>query len=122
MPFGVEFEEGRLYVESRQSVLFFARVAGKRLHCYVGRDTLVEYFGARSAVTSAYKYCLCAYDRNAEAIHEIAGQLIAAHALAADGTILPRKASRICSRRRLSDAPAACSGPPRGVRGAVVFS
>ncbi len=88
MPSGVEFEQGRLYVEPRQSVLFFARAGGKRLSCYVARETLVEHFGARRETTSAYKYCLCAYDRNAEAIHEIARQQILAQAFAPDGAIV----------------------------------
>lgn len=88
MPFGVEFEQGRLYVEPRQSVLFFARVGEKRLCCYVARETLVGHFGAKHETTSAYKYCLRAYDRNAEAIHAIARQLILAHAYAPDGAIV----------------------------------
>jgi hypothetical protein len=88
MPFGVEFEQGRLYVEPRHSVLFFARRGELRLRCYVTRVTLEEHFGARMDPTNAYKFCLRAYDRNAELIHEVARQLIAEEAFTADGAIV----------------------------------
>lgn len=88
MPVGVEFEQGRLYVEPRQSVLFFARVGEQRLRCYVTRDALVQHCGARADAANAYKYCLRAYDRNAELIHEVARRLIAAKGYAADGAVV----------------------------------
>ena len=88
MPFGVEFEQGRLYVEVRESVLFFARVGEQRLRCYVTRDTLVAHFGARKDTATAYKFCLCAYDRKAEIIHEIAKQVITDKAFASDGAVV----------------------------------
>jgi Protein of unknown function (DUF1488) len=88
MPAGVEFEQGRLYVEARQSVLFFARIGEQRLRCYVTRDALAQHFGAQSETANAYKYCLRAYDRNAELIHEVARQLIAAKRYAPDGAVI----------------------------------
>src|SRR5262245_13325650 len=88
MSSGVEFEQGRLYVDLRQSVLFFARVGELRLRCYVTRDVLVGHFGARPEVANAYKYCLRAYDRNVELIHAAAERLISAKHYASDGAVI----------------------------------
>ena len=88
MSTGVEFEQGRLYVEPRKSVLFFARLGEARLRCYVTLETLVEHFGARRDIANAYKYCLRAYDRNDEVIQEIARQLILENEFAPDGAIV----------------------------------
>jgi hypothetical protein len=98
----VEFEQGRLYVEPRQSVLFFARHGEERLRCYVKCEVLVEHFGARREPANAYKFCLCAYDRNVEAIHEIAAQLIDARAFASDGAIVITREA--LEARRLAQA------------------
>jgi hypothetical protein len=87
MSTGVEFEHGRLYVEARHSVLFFARVGGERLSCYITCEALVMHFGARQETANAYKYCLCAYDRNTEVIHQIAAQCIDDGAFESDGAI-----------------------------------
>jgi hypothetical protein len=72
----IRFEDGRLYVEPRESVLFFARVGEARIRCYVDRATLVEHFGAKDDAENAYKFCVCAYDRNREPIQELATRLI----------------------------------------------
>jgi len=74
--FMIHFEDGRLYVEPRESVLFFARVGEARIRCYVPRATLVEHFGAKDDAANAYKFCVCAYDRNREPIQRIATRLI----------------------------------------------
>jgi hypothetical protein len=84
----IRFEDGRLYVEPRESVLFFARVGDARVRCYVDRATLVEHFGAKDDAVNAYKFCVCAYDRNREPIQEIATRLLGEVELAADGEVL----------------------------------
>ncbi|HLB17145.1 MAG TPA: DUF1488 domain-containing protein [Burkholderiales bacterium] len=84
----IRFEDGRLYVEPRESVLFFARVGEARIRCYVDRATLVEHFGAKDDAENAYKFCVCAYDRNREPIQELATRLIDEVGLAADGEVL----------------------------------
>jgi hypothetical protein len=84
----IRFEDGRLYVEPRESVLFFARVGEARIRCYVDRATLVEHFGAKDDAENAYKFCVCAYDRNREPIQELATRLIDEVGLAVDGEVL----------------------------------
>jgi hypothetical protein len=84
----IRFEDGRLYVEPRESVLFFARVGEARIRCYVDRATLVEHFGARDDAENAYKFCVCAYDRNREPIQELATRLIDEVGLATEGEVL----------------------------------
>jgi len=84
----IRFEDGRLYVEPRESVLFFARVGEARIRCYVDRATLVEHFGAKDDAENAYKFCVCAYDRNREPIQELATRLIDEVGFAADGEVL----------------------------------
>jgi hypothetical protein len=84
----IRFEDGRLYVEPRKSVLFFARVGEARIRCYVDRATLVEHFGAKDDAENAYKFCVCAYDRNREPIQELATRLIDEAGFAADAEVL----------------------------------
>jgi len=84
----IRFEDGRLYVEPRESVLFFARVGDARIWCYVDRATLVEHFGAKDDAENAYKFCVCAYDRNREPIQELATRLIDEAGLTTDGEVL----------------------------------
>ncbi|MGH8681141.1 MAG: DUF1488 domain-containing protein [Burkholderiales bacterium] len=84
----IRFEDGRLYVEPRESVLFFARVGDARIRCYVDRATLVEHFGAKDDAANAYKFCVCAYDRNREPIQELATRLIDESGFAAEDEVL----------------------------------
>jgi len=84
----IRFEDGRLYVEPRESVLFFARVGEARIPCYVDRATLVAHFGAKDDAANAYKFCVCAYDRNREPIQELATRLIGATGPAGEGEVL----------------------------------
>jgi hypothetical protein len=84
----IRFEDGRLYVEPRESVLFFARIGEARIRCYVDRATLVAHFGAKDDADNAYKFCVCAYDRNREPIQELATRLIDEVGPAAEGEVL----------------------------------
>jgi hypothetical protein len=84
----ISFEYGRLYVEARESVLFFARRGEERIRCYVTRSVLVKRFRAKDDAVNAYKYCLCAYDRNSAAIHAAAKRLLEQDRLAADRTVV----------------------------------
>ena len=84
----IQFEDGRLYVELRESVLFFARVGEARIRCYIPRATLIERFGARDDAANAYKFCVCAYDRHRDAIQRIARRLIDEGGLTWDSEIL----------------------------------
>jgi hypothetical protein len=85
----IRFEDGRLYVEPRESVLFFARVGDARIRCYVDRATLVEHFGAKDDAHNAYKFCVCAYDRNREPIQQLARRLLGAAAAEDEVLITP---------------------------------
>jgi len=84
----IQFEDGRLYVELRESVLFFARVGGARIRCYITRATLIEHFGARDDAANAYKFCVCAYDRHRDSIQRVARRLIDESGLTWDDEIL----------------------------------
>jgi hypothetical protein len=84
----IRFEDGRLYVEPRASVLFFARVGEARIRCFVDRATLVTHFGAKDDAENAYKFCVCAYDRHREPIQELATRLIDEAGCAGDDEVL----------------------------------
>jgi hypothetical protein len=84
----IQFEDGRLYVELRESVLFFARAGEARIRCYISQETLVAHFGARNDAENAYKFCVCAYDRHRDAIQRIARRLIDEGGLTWDSEIL----------------------------------
>jgi hypothetical protein len=84
----ISFEYGRLYVEPRESVLFFARRGEERIRCYVTKSALVKRFRAKDDAANAYKYCLCAYDRNSAEIQATARRLLEENRLAADRTVV----------------------------------
>lgn len=74
---GVEFEQGRTYLGSVDSVVFFARGNDCKRRCYVTRETLVVYFGARADAADIAADSLRAYDRAAARINAVAQYLIA---------------------------------------------
>jgi hypothetical protein len=88
MTAAISFEYGRLYVEPRESVLFFARRGEERIRCYVTKSALVKRFRARDDADNAYKYCLCAYDRNSAAIQAAAKRVLEEDRLTADRTVV----------------------------------
>lgn len=104
----MKFEQGRFYVEPHQSVLFFAHAGQRRLHCYVTREALMTYFGAKDDALNAYKHCLCAYDRYTATIQSIAERLIGGDAWTPDGaiTITPDAVFRNIAALEEASAPA----------------
>lgn len=63
--------------EGLQSVLFLARLGDCTLRCYVTRDALITYFGAKNGDADAGQDCLLAYDKSAVFIHGVVRRLIA---------------------------------------------
>jgi hypothetical protein len=82
------FEPDYLYVEPRQSVLFFARIGGRRLRCYVERAALVAHCEAEDEAHEAYRHCLRAYHRNRDMIQAVARALIESSALAPECVVV----------------------------------
>jgi len=84
----VTFEQKRLYVAPRKSVLFFAQVGERRLRCYVKHAVLLEPQSVPRDEAEAYRQYLSAYDRNRDLIQASAKRLIEANALEPDGAVI----------------------------------
>jgi hypothetical protein len=84
----IAFEDRRLYVAPRKSVLFFARVSDRRLRCYVRHAALCEPGSAPHDEAEAYKHYLSAYDRDKDRIQAAARRLIEANVLEPDGAVI----------------------------------
>ena len=84
----VTFEQKRLYVAPRKSVLFFAQVGDRRLRCYVKHAVLLEPQSVPRDEAEAYQHYLSAYDRNRDLIQASARRLIEANALEPDGAVI----------------------------------
>ena len=84
----VTFEQRRLYVAPRKSVLFFARVGDRRLRCYVQHAALLEPRSVPRDEPEAYKHYLSAYDRDKDLIQAAARRLIEANVLEPDGAVI----------------------------------
>ena len=84
----VTFEQRRLYVAPRRSVLFFALVGERRLRCYVQRAALIEAQSAPRDEAEAYKHYPAAYDRDKDLIQAAARRLIEADILEPDGAVI----------------------------------
>jgi hypothetical protein len=89
----VAFEARRLYVAPRKSVLFFARVGGRRVRCYVQQDALIEPARALREDADVYHRCLLAYDNHRDLIHAAARRLIEANAVRPDGAVVVSSAA-----------------------------
>ena len=84
----VTFEQKRVYVAPRKSVLFFALIGERRLRCYVQHAALIEAQSAPRDEAEAYKHYLATYDRNKELIQAVARRLIEADVLEPDGAVI----------------------------------
>ena len=71
-----------------QSVLFLARLGDCTLRCYVTRDALITYFGAKNGDADAGQDCLLAYDKSAVFIHGIVRRLIADNVQPRSGVVV----------------------------------
>ena len=74
----VTFENRRLYVAPRKSVLFFAKVGDHRVRCYVEEDALIEPPRALREEADIYQRCLLAFDAQKDLILATARRLLAA--------------------------------------------
>jgi Protein of unknown function (DUF1488) len=74
----ITFENRRLYVAPRKSVLFFARVGDHRVRCYVEEDALIEPARALREETDTYQRCLIAFDAHKDLILATTRRLLAA--------------------------------------------
>ena len=74
----IAFENRRLYVAPRKSVLFFARIGDHRVRCYVEQDALIERARALREETDLFQRCLLAFDDHKDLIQAAARRLIAA--------------------------------------------
>src|SRR5262245_14969944 len=72
----VSFEHQRFYVANRRSVLFFARVAGRRLRCYVEQGALIESPRALRDQRDMYQRALIAFDERRSLVEATARDLI----------------------------------------------
>jgi Protein of unknown function (DUF1488) len=84
----ITFEQRRLYVAPRKSVLFFALVGERRLRCYVQHAALLEPQSVPRDEAEAYKHYLSAYDQNRDLIQTAAKRLIEANALERDDAVI----------------------------------
>ncbi|MGH6629844.1 MAG: DUF1488 domain-containing protein [Burkholderiales bacterium] len=84
----VIFETRRLYVAPRKSVLFFAKVGGQRLRCYVKEDALIEPARGLREDADMYQRCLLAFDERRDAIEAAATRLIEAKVMESDGAVI----------------------------------
>jgi hypothetical protein len=84
----ISFEDRRLYVAPRKSVLFFARVGDQRVRCYVREDALVEPARGLREDADVYQRCLLAFDQHREAILAAATRLITAGVMEGDGAVV----------------------------------
>jgi hypothetical protein len=84
----ISFECGRLYVQPRDSVLFFARRGEERIRCYITKSALANRFRAKDDRANSYQFCLCAYDRNTTTIQATAKRLLEENRRAADRTVV----------------------------------
>jgi ATP-dependent helicase YprA (DUF1998 family) len=84
----ISFEDRRLYVAPRKSVLFFARVGDQRVRCYVREDALVEPARGLREDADLYQRCLLAFDQHRDAILAAARRLIVAGVMEGDGAVV----------------------------------
>jgi hypothetical protein len=108
----VELEQSRIYLGSVDSVVFFACGGACKRRCYVTRQTLVMYFGARADTADIAADSLRAYDRAAARINAVAQQLIAEDSCTPCGAVIvtPQAVFR-CVTRTASAALRASNCP-----------
>jgi hypothetical protein len=89
----VTFEQRRLYVAPRKSVLFFARVGDQRVRCYVQQDALIEPARGLREDADVCQRCLLAYDHHRDLIQAAARRLIEAKVGGLDGVVVVSSAA-----------------------------
>jgi hypothetical protein len=87
----ITFEDRRLYVAPRKSVLFYARVGEQRVRCYVKEDALIEPARGLREEADLYQRCLLAFDQHRDAIQAAARRLIEAGVPKSDGAVVVSK-------------------------------
>jgi len=83
----VFFEARRLYVATRKSVLFFARIGEEKIRCYVQQNALIEPARGLREESDVFQRCLLAFDEHRRAIESAAKRLIAAKRFDGDGGV-----------------------------------
>ncbi|MET0166374.1 MAG: DUF1488 domain-containing protein [Vicinamibacterales bacterium] len=84
----ITFENRRLYVAPRKSVLFFAIVGDQRVRCYVDQDVLIEPVRGLREEADIYQRCLLAFDHHKDLIQATTRRLIAAKGDQLDGELV----------------------------------
>jgi hypothetical protein len=83
----IVYEPQRLYVAPRKSVLFFARIDGEKIRCYVDEVALVEPARGLREDADVFQRCLLAFDQHRAAIESAASRLLMAGQLDEDGAV-----------------------------------
>jgi hypothetical protein len=84
----IVFENRRLYVAPRKSVLFFAQAGGRRLRCYIKQEVLIEPPRGLREDADLYQRCLLAFDQHRGPIQAAAKRLIEAGVVDLDGAVV----------------------------------
>ena len=87
------FEARRLYVATRKSVLFFARVGDEKIRCYVQQNALIEPARGLREEADVFQRCLLAFDQHRRAIELAAKRLIEAKRFDGDGGVTISRAA-----------------------------
>jgi hypothetical protein len=81
------FEARRLYVATRKSVLFFARIGDEKIRCYVQQNALIEPARGLREEADVFQRCLLAFDQHRRAVESAAKRLIEAKRFDGDGGV-----------------------------------
>jgi len=81
------FEPQRLYVATRKSVLFFARIGDEKIRCYVQQSALIEPARGLREESDVFQRCLLAFDQHRPAIESATRRLIEANRFDGDGGV-----------------------------------
>ena len=87
------FEARRLYVATRKSVLFFARIGDEKIRCYVQQNALIEPPRGLREEADVFQRCLLAFDQHRRAIESAAKRLIEAKRFDGDGGVTISRAA-----------------------------
>lgn len=83
----IEFEQRRIYVATRRSILFFARVGNEKIRCYLEQDALLAPARGLREEADLFQRCLIEFDRHRSAIESTAAHLIRTNGLDPDGAV-----------------------------------
>ena len=83
----IVFEQRRLYVAPRKSVLFFARINKEKIRCYVHEDALIEPARGLREEADVFQRCLLAFDQHRAAIESAVARVLTAGQFDEDGSV-----------------------------------